>query len=62
DEEAALIASEQSAAAFRSASGMGYDDVIDPRDLRNALLHGLTLSENRASGPFRPVRHAGISP
>ena len=38
------------------------DDVIDPRDLRNALLHGLTLSENRASGPFRPVRHVGILP
>lgn len=61
-EEAQRIAEEQSAAAFRSASGMGYDDVIDPRDLRNALLHGLTLSENRASGPFRPVRHAGILP
>ena len=29
-EEAAQIAEEQSAAAFRSASGMGYDDVIDP--------------------------------
>jgi acetyl-CoA carboxylase carboxyltransferase component len=62
DEEAAAIAAEQSGAAFRSASGMGYDDVIDPRDLRNALLHGLTLSENRAAGPFRPVRHVGISP
>jgi acetyl-CoA carboxylase carboxyltransferase component len=62
DEEAAAIAEEQSAAAFRSASGMGYDDVIDPRDLRNALLHGLTLSENRAAGPFRPVRHAGVQP
>lgn len=62
DEQAARIAEEQSAAAFRSASGMGYDDVIDPRDLRNALLHGLTLSENRASGPFRPVRHVGILP
>ncbi|MDQ1461315.1 MAG: methylmalonyl-CoA decarboxylase subunit alpha [Actinomycetota bacterium] len=61
-EEAAQIAEEQSAAAFRSASGMGYDDVLDPRDLRNALLHGLTLSENRARGPFRPVRHAGILP
>jgi acetyl-CoA carboxylase carboxyltransferase component len=61
-EEAARIAEEQSAAAFRSASGMGYDDVIDPRDLRNALLHGLTLSENRAAGPFRPVRHVGVLP
>ena len=62
DDEAAVIAAEQSAAAFRSASGMGYDDVIDPRDLRDALLRGMTLSENRASGPFRPVRNVGISP
>jgi len=62
DEDAARIAAEQSAAAFRSASGMGYDDVIDPRELRNALLHGITLSESRAHGPFRPVRHAGVLP
>jgi acetyl-CoA carboxylase carboxyltransferase component len=62
DDETAVIAAEQSAAAFRSASGMGYDDVIDPRDLRDALLRGMTLSENRASGPFRPVRNVGISP
>jgi methylmalonyl-CoA decarboxylase subunit alpha len=62
DDEAAQIAAEQSAAAFRSASGMGYDDVIDPRQLRNALLHGLTLTEGRAAGPFTPAAHIGIQP
>ena len=41
---------------------MGYDDVIDPRQLRNALLHGLTLSEGRAEGPFAPIAHVGIQP
>jgi len=61
-DQAAAIAAEQSAAAFRSAAGMGYDDVIDPRDLRNALLHGLTLSEQRMTGPFEPVRVLGIRP
>jgi acetyl-CoA carboxylase carboxyltransferase component len=61
-DEAAAIAAEQSAAAFRSAAGMGYDDVIDPRDLRNALLHGLMLSEQRMTGPFEPVRVRGIRP
>jgi acetyl-CoA carboxylase carboxyltransferase component len=61
-EEAAGIAAEQSAAAFRSAAGMGYDDVIDPRQLRNALLRGLMLSEGRAGGPFDPIAHVGIQP
>src|SRR5205085_12597501 len=62
DDEAAVIAAEQSAAAFRSASGMGYDDVIDPRDLRDALLHGLTLTEGRARAAFTPAAHIGIQP
>jgi hypothetical protein len=29
---------------------MGYDDVIDPRELRNALIDGLRLAEARLSG------------
>jgi acetyl-CoA carboxylase carboxyltransferase component len=31
----------QAGGPYRSAHTMGYDDVIDPRDLRNALLAGL---------------------
>jgi acetyl-CoA carboxylase carboxyltransferase component len=62
DEEQARIATEQAAGALRSASNMTYDDVIDPRQLRNALLHGLTLSEGRAAGPYEPVRPRGIQP
>jgi len=41
---------------------LGYDDVIDPRELRNALLRGLALAEGRTSGPFRPVRSRGVRP
>ncbi len=62
DEEAARVAAEQSEAAFRSAAGMGYDDVIDPRQLRNALLHGLALAEGRRAGPYAPPAHVGIQP
>ena len=36
--------------------------VIDPRELRNALLRGLALAEGRRSGPFRPVRSRGVRP
>jgi acetyl-CoA carboxylase carboxyltransferase component len=52
---AGLTADEQAAAEileaggpYRSAHTMGYDDVIDPRDLRDRLLAGLTLAR---SGP-----------
>ena len=31
------------------AAGMGYDDVIDPRELRNALITGLALAQERLS-------------
>ncbi len=48
---AGLAADEQAAAEilqaggpYRTAHTMGYDDVIDPRDLRNALLGGLATA------------------
>lgn len=44
----ARIAAEQAGGAFKVANNMGYDDVIDPRELRNALLKGLELSDGRA--------------
>jgi acetyl-CoA carboxylase carboxyltransferase component len=51
---AGLTADEQAAAEilqaggpYRSAHTMGYDDVIDPRDLRDRLLAGLVM----AGGP-----------
>ena len=38
---------EQSAGAWKMASRLGYDDILDPRELRNAVLSGLSLLENR---------------
>ncbi|MBW2243150.1 MAG: acetyl-CoA carboxylase carboxyltransferase subunit [Deltaproteobacteria bacterium] len=32
---------------WRAAAGMGYDDIIDPRELRNAILGGLELARAR---------------
>jgi acetyl-CoA carboxylase carboxyltransferase component len=37
----------QRAGPYSNAAKLGVDDVIDPRDLRNALLDGLTLTEGR---------------
>lgn len=58
----ARIAAEQSGGAFHMANKMAFDDVIDPRELRNALLNGLMLAEGRRHAPCEPVRHVGIMP
>ncbi len=41
------VEEEQKSGPYRMANGLGVDDVIDPRDLRNALLNGLMLTEGR---------------
>ena len=53
----------QADGSLRAANTMGYDDVIDPRQLRNVLLDGLALSEARLRGPFEPgfaPRHSPV--
>jgi acetyl-CoA carboxylase carboxyltransferase component len=37
----------QRAGPYANAAKLGVDDVVDPRDLRNALLDGLALTEGR---------------
>ncbi len=59
--ERARLAAEQSRASVTSAARLSYDDVIDPRELRNALLAGLSLAEGRLSSPRGP-RPGGILP
>jgi acetyl-CoA carboxylase carboxyltransferase component len=39
----------QASGPWQMAAGMTYDDVIDPRELRNALLAGLELCAARLS-------------
>ena len=46
DSQAAVEAA-QRAGPYRMADRLGCDEVIDPRDLRNALLGALTLAEGR---------------
>lgn len=48
DEEARRAAiARQTGSAWGLSSKMAYDDIIDPRDLRNALLDGLMLMRDR---------------
>ena len=60
--ERAVAESRQGTGPFRTASSMGYDDVIDPRDLRNRLLAALRMASARRSGPWEPARPHGIAP
>jgi acetyl-CoA carboxylase carboxyltransferase component len=60
-EERARMAAEQAKASVTAGSRLAYDDVIDPRDLRNALLAGLFLAEGREPAPRPPGRN-GILP
>lgn len=58
----AKIEAEQLGGSYLVADRMVYDDVIDPRDLRNALMRGLSLSMGRLSQPCAPRQASGITP
>jgi acetyl-CoA carboxylase carboxyltransferase component len=48
--------------AYRRAETLAYDDVIDPRELRNALLAGLRLAAGRDAVAPTPATWTGITP
>jgi hypothetical protein len=41
---------------------MAFDEIIDPRELRNVLLRGLELAGARQRGPLSPVSRVGTLP
>jgi methylmalonyl-CoA decarboxylase subunit alpha len=53
-EERQRVAAQQANASITAGSWLAYDDVIDPRDLRDALLAGLALTEGRQTAPSSP--------
>ena len=62
EETQADLDAAESGGPYAVANGMGFDEIIDPRDLRNALLRGLELAGGRAAGPFEPVARIGALP
>ena len=50
DATQAQVEARQRSGPWGMAAGMTYDDVIDPRELRNALLSGLALARDRIRG------------
>jgi acetyl-CoA carboxylase carboxyltransferase component len=49
-------------ASYRSAQGLGFDELIDPRETRDALLHALRLSLSARQQAAEPVRRVTITP
>ncbi|MCB0996398.1 MAG: hypothetical protein KDB21_14980 [Acidimicrobiales bacterium] len=62
EDTAAAIRQAELDASYRSASTLGFDELVDPRELRNALLHGLRLSAQRRTVAPEPVSRVGIMP
>ncbi|MBL7624122.1 acyl-CoA carboxylase subunit beta [Frankia sp. AgW1.1] len=61
--ERARVAAQQAKASVTGGARLAYDDVIDPRDLRNALLAGLMLGAGRADrAASRAPQPGGILP
>jgi acetyl-CoA carboxylase carboxyltransferase component len=61
DELQAVLDHAELGGAYSAADNLSYDEVIDPRDLRNALLEGLRLTCSRRTEVPRP-RAQGIRP
>jgi acetyl-CoA carboxylase carboxyltransferase component len=54
DEERAMLEQVEREGWLKVADTLGYDEIIDPRDLRNQLMSGLKLSRGRLSEAPKP--------
>jgi acetyl-CoA carboxylase carboxyltransferase component len=61
-EEAARLREAELEASYRSASSLGFDELIDPREIRNVLLHALERALFRRQAAPEPVARVGILP
>jgi hypothetical protein len=62
EDEAAMLRAMELEASFRSATGFGFDELIDPRETRTMLLHSLERALYRRQAPAEPVARIGIMP
>jgi methylmalonyl-CoA decarboxylase subunit alpha len=61
-DEAEMLRTREVEASYRSAQTFGFDELIDPRELRNVLLHSLERALHRRQAPAEPVARIGIVP
>lgn len=56
------LAEAEASGAWLTADTMAYDDIVDPRALRNRLLDGLLLARSRLEQPQPPVQVSPLRP
>jgi acetyl-CoA carboxylase carboxyltransferase component len=61
-DEAAMLRAMEVEASYRSAQTLGFDELIDPRETRNMLLHSLERALYRRQEAPGPVMRIGITP
>ena len=61
-DEAEMLRTREVEASYRSAQSFGFDELIDPREIRNVLLHSLERSLHRRQAAAEPVARIGITP
>ncbi len=61
-DEAEMLRSMELEASYRSAESFGFDELIDPRETRNALRHSLERALYRRKAAPEPVARIGIAP
>jgi acetyl-CoA carboxylase carboxyltransferase component len=61
-DEASMLREMELEASFRSAQTLGFDELIDPRETRNVLLHSLERALHRRQAAAEPVARIAIMP
>ena len=61
-DEAERLRTAELEASYRSASSLGFDELIDPREIRNVLLHSLERALHRRQDAAEPVARIAITP
>lgn len=61
-EETAALRHHEVEASYRAADRFGFDELIDPRETRDRLLHALARSRSRRQVAAEPVARVGILP
>jgi acetyl-CoA carboxylase carboxyltransferase component len=61
-DEAEMLHSQEVQASYRTAKAFGTDELIDPREIRNVLLHSLERALYSRQAPAEPVARIGILP
>ena len=62
EEEAAMLREVELQASYSSASSLGFDEMIDPRETRNVLLESLERALSSRQAVPEPVARVGIMP